>query len=129
MSDIQLPSVTEQEINDGKMMAYVSYASMFTGLPLFAIPMIQKDNAFSLQHAKYAGATWILLFVSAVVITIINICAMGFLSFLYLLPWLGAVILGIMGFLNANKGKLDPPPAVGGLAQKMFGSMQAQPKG
>ncbi len=109
-----------EDIEPGKMFAILGYIVN----PLWVIPLVQKDNAFSLYHAKQAMVLSILSFASIIVIMVISIVTCGIGSFLYLAffvllyPW-------IMGIVNASQGKYEPLPWIGGLADKYFAGIIA----
>ena len=100
-----------QEIEKGKTLAILSY---IIGI-LCIVPLIQKDNAFSLYHAKQV----LLLILAAIVLLCLNIipcfgqivCGVGSLALL---------VFAIMGLINAIKGEAKPVPLIGKFAEDWF---------
>jgi hypothetical protein len=129
---VETMGLTEKEVDEGKVFALLSYASLPTGLPLFAIPMIQRDNAFALQHAKWAGVAWLAylvtffaLFVVTFIIAMIT-CGFGtplvlfsFAAFLFWIP-------GIQGFIYALNGEAREPMLIGGITEQLFGRLDVK---
>jgi uncharacterized membrane protein len=107
-------SITQADIEDGKMMAILAY--IFFLVPLLAA----RDKKFAMYHTEQAIALWIVFIAIYIVITILNIivsqissslaCAVSILN---LIPWLAYVVLWIMGLLNAIGGKVKELPVVG----------------
>jgi hypothetical protein len=119
--------------DQGKMWAAVSYAGFLFGLPLGIIPMIQRDDAFALFHAKQATAVWLVTFVSAVVlsivVTVVSIVTCGFGAILYplvFLPGLWLFAVGIHGLILSINGEAREPIATFGLGEKIFGSIKTK---
>jgi hypothetical protein len=44
--------------NSGQAMAILAHLSIIFGLPVFLIPMLQRNNALALHHAKAAGTIY-----------------------------------------------------------------------
>ena len=56
----QAPQLPQQEIDSGKTMAILSYIPVaFVGLIVAIVSISQKNNAFSLYHAKQALTLYI----------------------------------------------------------------------
>ena len=53
------PAADSKEVEDGKIFAILSYVLNFVGLPFFLVPLIMRNNAFSLYHAKQCLMWWI----------------------------------------------------------------------
>jgi len=120
--DSQLPVPTDAEIESGKTMALLSWVSLFLGLPLWIIPMIQRDNAYALYHAKHAAMTYLAAVALAIVFMIINLvtCGLGAILFPLLLVTLVPTIDGLIKAIN---GRADPPLIIGGVTDSLFGSL------
>ncbi len=92
--------------------------------PAWIIPLVTRDNAFSLYHAKQAAVLNIFGFIAVTVVSVITavtcgfggIIGIGLLAFLY--PW-------IMGLVYAAQGQYRPMPWFGDLADRWFGGVQA----
>jgi hypothetical protein len=51
----------------GQTMAIFAHLSIVFGLPVFLIPMLQRNNAFALHHAKAAGTIFGIFFLCGLV--------------------------------------------------------------
>ena len=114
--------ILPKEIDDGKALAIIGYALNLIGLPLWVIPLIMRDNAFSLYHAKQAMTLWLAGVVIAVangVLTIIPI-----VGCITLITWpvfiITLVVLDLIGLVSAAKGRVEPVPFVGRYAEEWF---------
>lgn len=119
----------------GKMWAAVSYGSFFIGFPLGVIPLIQRDDAFALYHAKTATAVWLVAFVVGVVMafvyTVISFVTCGFGSILFpiiLLPVPWTMVVSIHGLILALNGQTEEPMGGFGLGEMMFGQLTLKEK-
>lgn len=112
-----LPSRSEQEdIDEGKPLALLSHASLLFGLPVFIIPMLQKDNHFALHHSKAAAVNFV-FFMVAFGITMIT-CGLAFpLLFLCYIP-------AIVGVIHAANGELAGRWGWGPAGESMFKGLQ-----
>lgn len=106
--------------SESRLMAGLSYASMFTGFPLFLIPLLQKNDDFAMFHARQAAEAYVVAVVLFFAINIIGVvtCGFGYLLFpLLFFPWLPA-IHGVVLVLNDER---KAPMGTFGLADKMLG--------
>ena len=111
------------EIDAGRGWAYLAYASMFVGLPLFIVPFVQRDNRFALYHAKQAGGIFVIGFALGAVLAIVTVvtCGIGVLLFpIALLPMISA----IHGLILTSNGEYKEPALVFGVGDKLFGGIQ-----
>lgn len=117
------PSPDDQpaaDIESGKMLAILCYIPVaFVGLIVSIICIAQKNNAYSLYHAKQA----------------LTLCICGLvLSVAWCIPFLnfivgiGMLVLFILGLVNAVQGKYAPVPLVGQFADKIFGGIKVERK-
>ncbi|MEZ4236838.1 MAG: hypothetical protein R3F59_11930 [Myxococcota bacterium] len=120
-----------QASDEGKMWAALSYGSYFMGLPLGIIPLLQRDNAFALRHARTATAVYLVtlisFFVLNVVFTIVAFVTCGFGGLLYpvaFLPVLWGLIVNVHGLILAINGDDSEPIGAFGIGELMFGSVQ-----
>ena len=106
-----------QEIEKGKTFAILSYIFI-----LCIIPLIQKDNAFSLYHAKQG----LLLLLTAIALSCLNVIpCLG-----WIVSGVGSLVLlvfAIMGLINAIKGEVKPVPLIGKFAEEWFKGIQKNP--
>lgn len=122
------------EVSDNaKMFAALSYGGFFFGFPLGVIPLLQRDDEFSLFHARHATAVWL---VSLVLFTVLSAfysfvtfvtCGVGAIAFPILLlpvPWV--MVVAIHGLLLSLNGEQREPMGVFGLGDLMFSGIQVK---
>lgn len=108
-----------EDIESGKLMAVLGY---FVS-PLWIVPLVQRDNAFALFHAKQAMVYSIAMAILGAVIAAVSFVTCGFGAFAavaifpFVYPW-------IMGIVYAAQGEYRPMPWIGGYADH-FGSIVA----
>jgi uncharacterized membrane protein len=118
------PFVSQEEILSGKTMAILSYLPVGPiGLIVSIICVAQKNNAFSLYHAKQA----LTLYICATALYLISIPLIFALCLGYLLMMatgVTALVFCILGIMNANKGECKPLPLIQPAVEKMFGNIK-----
>ena len=114
----EAPSVDTKEIADGKTFAILSYALSFIGLPFFLVPLIMRNNAFSLYHAKQCLLLWIAGIALSMVSGVLMAVCIGFV--LMSIAAIFLLVLSIMGLVNAVKEEMKPVPLVGKWAENWF---------
>jgi uncharacterized membrane protein len=105
-------------VEEGKAFAILSYALGIVGLPFFLVPLIMRNNTFSLYHAKQCLLLWL-----AGVVAFTAGFALVFLCIgMVLLPLVGVglLVLDILGLVNAVNGRQQPVPLIGKLAEDWF---------
>jgi uncharacterized membrane protein len=105
-----------EEIEDGMDGARFSYLFNFFGLPFCLIPLLKRDNGFSLFHARQAFLLWALFFASLTagwILSWITLQAM----WLFILGGGCSLGLNVLGYQRAMDEKHVPLPLVGGLAE------------
>jgi uncharacterized membrane protein len=118
--------MTTAVIEDGKTMAIVSHLSAFTFLPLFVIPFLQKNNAFSLYHARQAAVAYVAYLSLYVAVTVISVVTCGAGALLFsALPLVGLAIT-VLGGINASNGDPKEFPFIGAWADKVFGPLEVK---
>jgi uncharacterized membrane protein len=111
------------DIESGKMMAVLCYLPISpVNLIISIVCLVQKNNAFSLYHAKQSMAL-IIVSVIAMAISVALICVVVGL-FLYPVVAIAFLVLTILGIVNAASGKYKPLPFIDGVATKMFGGIR-----
>src|SRR4030095_12308755 len=100
-------SITEAEIQDGKLMAILAY--IFFLIPLLAA----RNNKFAMYHTEQALINVILCWGGYIVLMILGIILGQIASFigcginiLSMILWLVYLVLLIMGLINAAGGKV-----------------------
>ncbi len=105
-----------EDVEEGKLFAILGYI-----IPIvFIVPLIQKDNHFSLFHAKQV-LLLVLACVASAVLTAIPV--LGCITFFIFLPIL---VLVIMGLINAIQGQYKPMPFVGQYAEEWFKGIKVE---
>jgi uncharacterized membrane protein len=113
-------SITEAEIQDGKLMAILAYI-------IFLVPLLAaRDKKFAMFHTEQALAliiAWVVIYIGFTILSIILSkissalsCGMGIVS---ILIWVGYLVLWIMGLINAAQGKLKEIPVIGAYGAKL----------
>jgi hypothetical protein len=106
----------EQDVDAGKPLALLSHASLLFGIPVFIVPMLQKDNRFALHHGKAAAVNFI-FFMIAFGLTMVT-CGLAFpLIFLCYIP-------AIVGVVHAANGELAGTWGWGPAGERMFSGLQ-----
>ncbi|MEI6211667.1 MAG: DUF4870 domain-containing protein [bacterium] len=119
-SELQL---SQQEIDSGKTMAILSYLPIaMIGLIVSIVVLVQKNNDYAIYHAKQALTLSICALVAqAVCFPLIFICIGGPLM---VVVSICALVLFIIGIINASGGVCKPLPLIGPFAAKMFGNIR-----
>lgn len=117
------PPLAPQEIESGKTMAILSYIPVgMVGLIVAIICIAQKNNAYSLYHAKQALALYICAAAGALVCVPLLFLCIGIP--LLIAVEVAALVLCILGIMNASSGQCKPLPMTGPLADKWFANIQ-----
>ena len=117
------PAVAQADIDSGKTMAILSYIPIaFVGLIVSIISITQKNNAYSLFHAKQALTLYIFAIAGGLICLPLCFVCIGFP--LLIAVELGGLVLCIIGIINASGGQCKPLPVVGKFADKWFGKTQ-----
>jgi hypothetical protein len=126
---------TNTASEQGKLWAAASYGSFFFGFPIGIIPLIQRDDAFALHHAKHATAVWLSsiagvlgLFTLAFVLFFFTFGISNFIFipiiFLFML-W--PMITTIHGVILSLNGDWSEPWGAFGLGDTFFGNLDVNP--
>lgn len=107
-----------EDVEEGKLFAILSYI-----IPIvFIVPLIQKDNHFSLFHAKQV----LLLVLASVAILILSaVPLVGCVTVFLFIPIL---VLVIMGLVFAIQGQYKPLPLIGQYAEEWFKNVKVEKK-
>tara|TARA_R110002049_G_scaffold308704_1_gene513547 strand:- start:8103 stop:8435 length:333 start_codon:yes stop_codon:yes gene_type:complete len=108
--------MTEQDIEEGKGLAIISYLTIIGTIIAFFMNN-DKKNAFTAFHIRQALGLWLTYFIVAWVVSGFDnwFATLGF--------WLFFGILFIYGFINAVAGRAQEVPVLGNLFQKWFASI------
>jgi uncharacterized membrane protein len=117
------PQVSQQDIDSGKTMAILSYIPIaLVGLIVSIIAVSQKNNAFSLYHAKQALTLYICAIGASICCAPLLFVCIGFPMLIAV--QVAAIVLCVLGIVNANAGQCKPLPVIGPFADKWFGKIQ-----
>lgn len=108
--------------DSSRAMAVLCHLSMVLGLPLWLVPMLTRDNAFTLHHAKDAAIIWVMGFVifSAGLVIWFMTCGLLPVFGLALLMWLPT----LMGLFSAINGQMEEIPLITSLSRSVLGGMK-----
>ncbi len=124
-----MPAIPPEEIALGKAIAVIVYAINLIGLPLWILPILLRDNDFSLYHGKQAMMLWLTGLVLGVVNTVLTVIPV--IGCVTLVTWplivVTMVVLDLIGLVNAAKGRIEPVPFVGRLADEWFAGIRKPP--
>jgi uncharacterized membrane protein len=105
-----------EDVEEGKLFAILGYIIPF----IFLVPLIQKDNHFSLFHAKQV----LLLAIGGIGIMVLSMIPfLGCILFLLFLPWMAWVI---MGLVFAIQGQYRPLLFIGDFAEEWFKGIKVE---
>lgn len=117
-----VPAETEQEVSkdveEGKAFAILSYVLSLIGIPFFLVPLIMRNNEFSLYHAKQCLMIWLIVIVGGVASMILTLLCIGII--LGIAVGVFCLVLDIMGIINASNGEQKPLPLIGKLGEEWF---------
>lgn len=144
MSQAEFPYVNQEDMQEGRSLAWLSYPGIIFGLLglLFLVPMFaHKDNPFSRYHARQG----MLLFLASVLVTVFFWVVYGgmLVSIIALSPvaWIVTAITGlgvftgigitifvfaIIGTVKAASGEFYRMPLIGTMAERWFPGMVPQ---
>ncbi len=112
------PPAPSADIEEGKTFAILSYALSFIGLPFFIVPLIMRNNDFSLYHGKQCSMIWIGGVAVSLVGSLLAALCIGFI----ILPagMIFLLVLNIIGLMNAVKGEQKAVPVIGKWGEEWF---------
>ncbi len=119
------PGELSNEVQQGKTFAILSYALSFISLPFFLVPLIMRNNEFSLYHAKQCLMIWLGGVAVSIVGSILSVICIGIIILIAGMIFL--LVLDIMGLINAVKGLQKPLPVIGKWGEDWFKGLQKQP--
>ena len=112
------PAPESREVEEGKVFAILSYALSIIGLPFFLIPLIMRNNEFSLYHAKQTLIIWLAGIAAGIVSGILSFICIGIV--LGVAAAIFLLVLTIMGLINAAQGEEKPLPLIGQWGEEWF---------
>ena len=115
--------LSQQEIDSGKTMAILAYIPIaLIGLIVSIISISSKNNAFALYHAKQALTLYICAAVAGLCCVPLFFICIGIP--LLIAVEVGALVLCIMGIINASSNQCKPLPIIAKFVDKFFGKIQ-----
>lgn len=99
-------NITPEEIESGKVMAFVAYI-------IFFIPLLieeYRNNKFVMYHTEQAIVLLIANIIFSVVATVT--CGIG------LILYIASIVFLIIGIMNSLSGKVAPLPLIGQFGEK-----------
>ncbi len=116
------PGDSAADAREGKLFALLSYV-----VPLFLlVPVVQRNNAFALFHAKQAIGLWIAAIVASVAISLVfRVLPIAILATLISLAFTVAVVgLLVVGAIAAWNERAAPLPLIGATADRMLSGIR-----
>ena len=112
------PDPMSKDVEEGRVFAILSYALGLIGLPFFLVPLIMRNNEFSLYHAKQCLVLWL----AGIAVSVVSVPLMVVCVGLILLPaaMIFLVVLDVMGLIAAVKGEQKPVPLLGKFGEEWF---------
>jgi uncharacterized membrane protein len=107
-----------KDVEEGKTFAILSYALGLIGLPFFIVPLIMRNNEFSLYHAKQCLILWLLGVAGGVVSGVLMVVCIG--AVLAPIVGLACLVLDVIGLMNAVNGRQQPLPLIGKWGEEWF---------
>lgn len=133
MAEPKFPEATEEQIKEGKSLAWLAYLWILFLIPLLA----HKDNPFSKYHARQGmvlffleiilGIIWGILAAIAGAIAIATygggaICLV-LVHIVMSILWILVAVAAIIGIVQAVTGKFWRMPLIGNIAESWFKGM------
>ena len=117
------PAIPQQEIDSGKTMAILCYLPVGpVGLIVSIVCMAQKNNAFSLYHAKQALTLYLCLVAAYIICIPLSFICIGIP--LMIASGVAGLVFSILGIVNASGGQCKPLPLIAPLVERFFGKVQ-----
>lgn len=110
-------TATPEEIEKGKVLAIIGYIIWIVAL----VPLIQKDNRFSLYHAKQVLTHFCFLLPALI------LCAIPFVNCVAApLVMIVNITMIIFGIINVVNHRMKPLPVIGQFGEKWFSGIQVK---
>jgi uncharacterized membrane protein len=117
-AEADVPAADPKEVEEGKVFAILSYVLGFLGIPFFLVPLIMRNNTFSLYHSKQCMMIWLLGMAGLMISGILALVCIGFVTGVALGIFI--LVLDVMGLINASNGEMKPLPLIGKYADDWF---------
>ena len=116
--DKQPPGTRARTAENGQAMAIFAHLSILFGLPVFLIPLLQRDNAFALHHAKAAATIYGLFLLTALG----SLVTCGLAVPLALLCYVPAIV----GIVKAAQGDEAGAWGLGDMGERIFSGVEVK---
>ena len=117
--EVFTPAMDDKEIENGKTFSILSYVLGFLGIPFFLVPLIMRDNDFSLYHSKQCLMIWLVGMVGGTISGIlVAVFCLGILTGIALGVFI--IVVEVIGLMNSTKGLAQPLPVIGKYAEEWF---------
>ena len=114
--------ITPEEVESGKVFAILCYALGFIAIPFFILPLVMRDNEFSLYHSKQVMILWLLGIAGYITGVLLFVICIG--PFIMLGVGILSLILAIIGLINAINGEAKPLPIIGKWGEQWFAGVK-----
>lgn len=117
---------TEMEMEEGLDGARFSYLFNFFGIPFCLIPLMRRDNPYSLFHARQAFLLWGLFYGTMIVGWLFSwITLQAF--WIFVLGGGVSLACNVLGYQRVMEERSEPLPVIGDLAERWFGELSKPP--
>lgn len=116
------PAMTPGEVQDGKVFAILGYALNFVGVPFWLLPIILRNNDFSLYHGKQCMMLWLACLIGYTAGGVLTFVCVGF--FIIAAVAVASLVFNIIGLLNAVNSKAVPLPVIGKYGEEWFSGLR-----
>ena len=118
-------SAPQDDVQKGKLFATLCYACNFIQAPFWIVPLVMRDNAFSLYHAKQCLGQFLFVVAASIIgVLLIPVVCIG-IAVLIAVP-VGFITLNIIGLMNVSAGRMKPLPLIGRFSEKWFSGIGKQ---
>lgn len=113
------------EMEEGKVFAILCYVLCVFGVPFWILPLVLRNNEFSLFHAKQCLMLWIVAMISMPIASLLILAVIGFV--LVPIVLIGLLVLVVIGLVGAANGEMKPLPIIGKYAVEWFKGVRKSP--
>lgn len=120
------PAANGKDVEEGKVFAVLSYALGIVGIPFFLVPLIMRNNDFSLYHSKQCLILALLMVAGCVLAGWMGITFvfMFVAHLVWFAAWVTLWVGCVMGIMASSKGETKQLPVIGKLAEDWFKGIQ-----
>lgn len=107
-----------ETVQSGRFWAILSHFSVLFGIPIFLVPLFQRDNAFAVHHGRAAAVT----FGAFVMLALSTFATCGLTAPLAMLAYVPAIV----GIVRAANGEQAGALGFGDAGDRLLGSVRAK---